>query len=70
MKRSEMLGKIAAVIINYNEPHRYTDRETAIEIAETILKVQEEAGMQPPENYRVHDNGMFIIEGWEDEDEQ
>jgi hypothetical protein len=43
-----MLGKIAAVIINYNEPHRYTDRETAIEIARTILAVQEEAGMLPP----------------------
>jgi hypothetical protein len=48
MKRSEMLGKIAAVIINYNEPHRYTDRDTAIEIARTILAVQEEAGMLPP----------------------
>jgi hypothetical protein len=75
VKRSEMLGKIAAVIINYNEPHRYTDRETAIEIAETILAVQEEAGMQPP-NVTLEElfkDGLHVIGDtnyyavWEDE---
>ena len=48
MKRSEMLSKIASVIINYNEAHRQTPREVALEMAETILQVQEEAGMLPP----------------------
>ena len=49
MKRSEMLSKIASVIINYNEAHCVIDREKAIEMAETILQVQEEIGIYPPE---------------------
>lgn len=77
MKRSEMLGKIAACIINHNEPHRYTDRETALQIAEVILQVQEEAGMQPP-NVTLDElvPGFLTSTGerhyyacWEDEDD-
>jgi hypothetical protein len=74
MKRSEMLGKIAAVIINYNEPHRYTDRDTALEIARTILAVQEEAGMKPSDHYTETQTELgycygkgFVIRGWEEE---
>ena len=48
MKRSEMLSKIASVIINYNEVDSVIKREKALEMAETILQVQEEAGMLPP----------------------
>ena len=62
MKRSEMLSKIAACIINHNEPHRYTDRETALQIAEIILQVQEEAGMLPPESSRSIRLGMFDLQ--------
>jgi hypothetical protein len=63
MKRSEMLGKIAAVIINYNEPHRYTDRETAIEIARTILAVQEE--LFKDGLHVIGDTNYYAV--WEDE---
>jgi len=49
MKKSEMLGKIASVIINYNEVGRVIKREKALEMAETILQVQESVGMLPPE---------------------
>lgn len=42
MKRSEMLGKIASVIINYNEAHCIINRDKAMEMAETILQIQEE----------------------------
>jgi hypothetical protein len=59
-----MLGKIAAVIINYNEPHRYTDRDTAIEIAKTILAVQEEAGMQ---RFLTENGDKHYYAAWEDE---
>ena len=48
MKRSEMLSKIASVIINYNEAHCIVNRDKAMEMAETILQVQEEASMLPP----------------------
>ena len=48
MKRSGMLSKIASVIINFNEAYRQTPREVALEMAEIILQVQEEAGMLPP----------------------
>lgn len=50
MKRSEMLSKIASVIINYNEVHCVIDREKAMEMAETILQVQEEKGMYGPKD--------------------
>jgi len=49
MKKSEMLGKIASVIINYNEVGSVIKREKALEMAETILQVQESVGMLPPE---------------------
>lgn len=49
MKRSEMLSKIASVIINYNEVDSVIKREKALEMAETILQVQQEVGMLPPE---------------------
>ena len=48
MKRSEMLGKIASVIINYNEAHCVINRDKAMEMAETILQIQEKIGMLPP----------------------
>ncbi len=48
MKRSDMLSKIASVIINYNEAHCIINRDKAMEMAETILQVQEELGMLPP----------------------
>ena len=48
MKRSEMLSKIASVIINYNEAHCIVNRDKAMEMAETILQVQEKNGMLPP----------------------
>lgn len=48
MKRSEMLSKIASVIINYNEAHCIINRDKAMEMAETILGVQEKNGMLPP----------------------
>jgi hypothetical protein len=62
MKRSEMLGKIAAVIINYNESNRYTDRETALEIAETILTTIQRNGMLPPESNRSSNYMLFDLE--------
>lgn len=48
MKRSDMVSKIASVILNFNEPNSYVDRKKALEIAEVILQVQEENGMLPP----------------------
>ena len=48
MKRNDILFKIASVIINYNEVGSIINRDKALEMAETILKVQEEAGMLPP----------------------
>ena len=50
MKRSEMLSKIASVIINYNEAHCVVNRDKAMEMAETILQMQEEVGILPPLN--------------------
>ena len=48
MKRSEMLSKIASVIINYNEADCIINRDKAMEMAETILQIQKEVGMLPP----------------------
>lgn len=50
MKRSEMLSKIASVIINYNEAHCIINRDKAMEMAETILQVQEKLGMIGPKD--------------------
>lgn len=60
MKRSEMLGKIASVIINYNEAHCVIDRDKAVEMAETILQIQEELGMYPPEADTL-DNSEHLV---------
>ena len=77
MKRSEMLSKIASVIINYNEAHCIINRDKAMEMAETILRVQEENGMLPPLNdWSLHtdgdkagaDNVRYYT--WESEDEE
>jgi len=46
--------------------NHYCDNGRDEQDAEKILKRLEDIGMQPPENYQVHDNGMFIIEGWEE----
>lgn len=54
MKRSEMLSKIASVIINYNEAHCVVNRDKAMEMAEVILGMQEE-------NFDV------FLDGWDDE---
>ena len=54
MKRSEMLSKIASVIINYNEAHCIVNRDKAMEMAEVILGMQEE-------NFDV------FLDGWDDE---
>ena len=43
-----MLSKIASVIINYNEAHCVINRDKAMEMAETVLEMQEELGMYPP----------------------
>lgn len=43
-----MVSKIASVILNFNEPNSYVDRNKALEIAEVILQVQEDNGMLPP----------------------
>jgi len=48
MNRSEARGKIASVIINFNEPNNLTDRDKALEMATVILTVLEEAGVCPP----------------------
>ena len=71
MKRSEMLSKIASVIINYNEAHCIVNRDKAMEMAETILQVQEKNGMRPPKervvkNYISHTH-TYITEIWEPE---
>lgn len=80
MKRSEMLSKIASVIINFNEAHRQTPREGALEMAETILQVQEEAGMYPPEADTMNNSEHLVLYidnidiphwmrlGWDDEE--
>jgi hypothetical protein len=48
MKRSNMLSKIASVIINYNEADCIINRDKAMDMAETVLQMQENAGMLPP----------------------
>lgn len=83
MKRSEMLSKIASVIINYNEAHCIINRNKAMEMAETILRVQEENGMLPPETKSTPedwthidmtqeflDEHEFKVNRWESEDEE
>jgi hypothetical protein len=67
MKRSEIIAEI----ILWLEQTDYLNLPTAqgsdfSRAADELLTKLEKAGMQPPENYRVHDNGMFIIEGWEE----
>jgi hypothetical protein len=47
MKRSEMISKIASVIINHNDNISHTPRNKALEIATVILDFQEELGMGP-----------------------
>jgi len=42
MKRSNMLSKIASVIINYNEADCIINRDKAMEMAETVLQMQED----------------------------
>lgn len=62
-----MLSKIASVIINYNEAHCVINRDKAMEMAETILQVQEEKGMLPPSiEYWYSD---YPENRWEPEDE-
>lgn len=74
MKRSEMLSKIASVIINYNEAHCIINRDKAMKMAETVLQIQEEVGMLPPVNQgsikieEGEDGELFIpIWKWENE---
>lgn len=82
MKRSKMLSKIASVIINYNEVGSVIKREKALEIAETILQVQEETGMLPPETKATPedftnidftqeflDDHDFTVNRWDKEDD-
>ena len=47
MKRSEMISKIASVIINHNDSTVRTPRERALEMAKVILDFQEKLGMGP-----------------------
>lgn len=61
MKKSEMVSKIASVIINYNEINCIISRDKAIEIAETILEVQKENGMLPPPTLKT------TLGQWEEE---
>lgn len=68
MKRSEMLSKMASVIINYNEAHCVINRDKAMEMAETILQVQEKLDILPPE-YVVDYSPMMTTNAWEPEDD-
>ena len=77
MKRSEILSKIASVIINYNEAHCIINRDKAVEMAETILQIQEELRMLPPRtcierSVRVGDEERTAYHNtneWEPEDD-
>lgn len=74
MKRSEMLSKIASVITNYNEVHCIINCDKAMEMAETILQIQEEVGMLPPftdkRGYCALRRASLVIKTtWEPEDE-
>jgi hypothetical protein len=66
MKRSEMVELMALAIAK----QAITSGNHNVDISwinvDALLDEMEKAGMQPPENYQVHDNGMFIIEGWEE----
>jgi hypothetical protein len=64
MKRSVAIENIINVLRLTG--NHYCDNGRDEQDAEKILKRLEDIGMQPPENYQVHDNGMFIIEGWEE----
>ena len=64
MKRSEAINHIVNVL--QLTGNHYCDDDRDKQDAESILKRLEDIGMQPPENYQVHDNGMLIIEGWEE----
>jgi hypothetical protein len=55
MKRSEMISKIASVILNHNEPDSMVSREKALDIANVILDTLESKGMKPP-----------VVEIWQD----
>lgn len=48
VKKQDMAGKIASVILNHNCEKMQIDRKLALQIAETILRLQEECGMLPP----------------------
>jgi hypothetical protein len=64
MKRSEMISKIASVILNHNESNSMVSREKALDIAKVILDVQkEEEQMNPPKetNYFLFSIGSSII---------
>jgi hypothetical protein len=80
MKRSEILSKIVSVIINYNEAHCVINRDKAMEMAGTILQVQENAGMMPPNRKAISwseigipndqtEKPNFTVYMWEPEDE-
>lgn len=64
MKRSVAIENIINVLRLTG--NHYCDNGRDEQDAERILKRLEDIGMQPPENYQVHDNCMFIIEGWEE----
>lgn len=73
MKRSKMLSKIASTIINYNEADCIISRDKAMDMAETILHIQEEAGMLPPPDYTEtyysgDEPGGYSPNFWEDEE--
>jgi hypothetical protein len=80
MKKSDMVSKIASVIINHNEPISYISREKALDMASCILEVQEELNMYPPEtnlkdctdpDFKMYADNIdiphWIIMGWDDE---
>jgi hypothetical protein len=50
MKRSQAISKIASTLINYRTADSYLliTREYALEVAETILTIQEELGIIKP----------------------
>ncbi len=76
MKRSQMVSKIASAIINYRTPSNFTTREHALEVAETILTIQEKLGIiKPTKKVKVTLRDIelmpyeetVVVEGWEHE---
>jgi hypothetical protein len=69
MKRINMLSKIASVIINYNEADCIINRDKAMEMAETVLQMQEKLGMLPPfvDQYESDTSLDLIGNRWEEE---